>query len=550
MVVSRKKKVIKLNSDGREILSRFPWFVSESDRRIRSNFSYIDDEGNITRGMDSFPIENYPPSINRINKKSDEFLIELEKFCKKLNREWKLKKKKTIKLNSHNRNHVEPFPWYVTGESIRASFYYLDEEGNKKKGYDRYPKWAYKHIVEEHKNNPVLLNEELTRLCHQLNQKRMDRAWLAKNALGQILKKSPYVNKALIDSFYKFLADKIPNKKDLNYQYNILNDRVLKFFIQNLELSNPKDWNKYEFDWGKSLMNIDMPEKHRIWEKEDFRPSVKTLKRIIQVANRFLKFYHGRELEASDRKLVVLEPISYAVLESYKASMVKEKKHKKKEDYKNFMSEENFETLIKHLQSGKVKSSYCASDDITAYVKLCYFYGLRRNESMALDLNCLRKNCLVVSEQAVKLTKYFTGYETKHLKGKEISRKVPHWMISADEAYEILSLYKAKGSRPFHPDTFTAKFKEAIDEINQKRGFVNGLGKPTKINFTIHDLRRTFITRCFLLRDEDKKPLVTPFQIQLAVGHKSINTTMLYQVDPRGLDDDEPYIPPYLKSVG
>lgn len=206
--------------------------------------------------------------------------------------------------------------------------------------------------------------------------------------------------------------------------------------------------------------------------------------------------------------------------------MVHKGQHKREEDYKHFMSEENFEILINHLQSSKGKSYDCTSDDISAYVMMSYFYGLRRNECMALNLSCLRQNCIVIKEQAVKLTKYRNGYETKPLKGKETSRRIPHWLISADKAYEILALYEKGTSRPFHPDTFTVKFRKAIHEINEKNGFVDSDGKPKKKDFTIHDLRRTFITRCFMLRNKEGKPLVTPFEIQLAAGHKDLRVTM------------------------
>ena len=115
--------------------------------------------------------------------------------------------------------------------------------------------------------------------------------------------------------------------------------------------------------------------------------------------------------------------------------------------------------------------------------------------------------------------------------------------IDKDESYTILSLYKAKVSRVFLPDTFTDKFSKAIEEINIEKKFEDDLGNKIVFDFTIHDLRRTFITNAFRMG-------INPVDIQLAVGHKYLRTTLAYQTDDRSMDD-RTYVPEesHLKAM-
>jgi hypothetical protein len=103
-----------------------------------------------------------------------------------------------------------------------------------------------------------LLREELERLCLKINKKQFGRAWEQVNANQLLLENSPWITKPLLDSFYNYLLDQIPNSKDAKYQFNLLNDRCLRFFMKNLKLNNPTDWKAKELEWGKSLMNINI----------------------------------------------------------------------------------------------------------------------------------------------------------------------------------------------------------------------------------------------------------------------------------------------------
>lgn len=448
------------------------------------------------------------------------------------------KKKKIIKLSSQGREIVgKPYPWRLTGTRIR-SLYKYKEDGVVKDGCDSYPKWAYQHILDEHKNNPVKLKEELNRFCFKLNGKKMGRKWEQDTAYELILKDSPWITKQLKDDFRKYLFGVISNEKDASDLYMNLCRRVLKFFINQMEIKDPSLWKSAEFEWGQALMNEKVTNKTRIWEDPNFRPSESTLNKIVQVANRFLKFVYKKENEATSNKAVVLTPFTKTQMKTYLGRMVLEGIHPDPDNLegKYFMSEVNFNILLKHLRRGRDHSTYCNVDDISPYVSMCYFYGLRRSEAMALTLDNVKNGFLSVEAQALKLKNHFTQYETGILKGKN-KRKTPHWFISNYDCYSIISLYTAKGSRVMHPDTFTALFTKAIKEINLESKFRDDFGNPIKIDFTLHDLRRTFITRALRLVNESKDNSLAPVDVQLAVGHKDINTTLAYQMDDRALDE-------------
>ncbi len=130
---------------------------------------------------------------------------------------------------------------------------------------------------------------------------------------------------------------------------------------------------------------------------------------------------------------------------------------------------------------------------------LMYNYGLRRAEALALKPEDVRQGYLSVERQ----------YGNKPLKGRS-KRKTPHWFASPAQCHAWIMQVEQ-----VHPDTLYLKFKQRMLKL--------------KLPYQLHDLRRTFITRAL---DEH-----SPLQVQLAVGHTSINTTMKYVRDNRELED-------------
>ena len=73
-----------------------------------------------------------------------------------------------------------------------------------------------------------------------------------------------------------------------------------------------------------------------------------------------------------------------------------------------------------------------------------------------------------------------------------------------------------------HPDTLSDRWTELMEQL--------------KLTYTLHDLRHTWITKSI------RKKKVVPRDVQLAAGHKNIETTMGYLHDDREFDDDI-YVP-------
>lgn len=194
----------------------------------------------------------------------------------------------------------------------------------------------------------------------------------------------------------------------------------------------------------------------------------KSLKHIILVSNRFFDFM----------KLPKLKPLTKARLKEQVAVHALSKP-----SYKgSFMSEEHFALLRNE-----------------AIYLLMYSYGLRRAEALALQCSDVRQGYLSVERQ----------HGNRPLKGRR-KRKTPHWFASAEQAYAWISSLV-----PVHPDTLSLHFKA----IMQKH----------KLEYQLHDLRRTFITRALGLH--------SALEVQLAVGHAHLTTTMSYIRDNRELED-------------
>lgn len=208
--------------------------------------------------------------------------------------------------------------------------------------------------------------------------------------------------------------------------------------------------------------------------------SSKTIRHITQVTNRFMDFLgHSK-----------LKPLTKARLKEHEAlRLIKSPTHQGL-----FIKDDDW-LVIKEVAK---------ASGIQAAIEIMYSYGLRRSEVFGLREEDVRNAHLSIERQ----------FGNTPLKGRA-ARKCPHWFISADESFRLI-----RWINPMHPDTLYSKWSELMEAL--------------KFPYQLHDLRRTFITRAL-----DSK---TALQVQLAVGHVSINTTMKYIRDSRELDD-RPFIP-------
>jgi integrase len=219
--------------------------------------------------------------------------------------------------------------------------------------------------------------------------------------------------------------------------------------------------------------------------------------KYLNAANRFIDWLSERR---PDVPKLVFEPISKAKFSTLKAE--------------HDADETNIKPcMIEDSDWKRIKQSL--PEDIAPFIHLGYAYGLRRAEILGLELKDIRVNHLSVERQLSELERDSTGAvtdkKTRILKGKTM-RKVPHWTCKPDLAYQwIESAIEFR----IMPDTLTQKWSDYM--------------RTLKLTYTLHDMRHTWVTK--MLRDH------LPRDVQLAAGHKNIETTMGYAHDDRDLDE-------------
>ncbi len=345
--------------------------------------------------------------------------------------------------------------------------YVVKEDGTR--SYPRYPAKAYSHITSR---------EELEQFVNRLNHREDE------TKKRNIEIRTSFIPATEMDAFRSHLRTRIPTEKDFNYIYNtVLQDYFLGFFIGVLKIYDPNQWPKYQDAWAESLLGTS--EKSNLF---DYAPSVKTIKTTIQTANRFVEFMHRRLPESFS--LFKFDPIGAARLKDYDARI----RHGD-EPLGKYIPDDDWQVIEGALPI-----------DIAPFVKLGYYYGLRRGETLGFNDMDVRNAFLRVERQLVAGSKYAP------LKGR-YARKTPHWFMSPAQCLELIRLGL---NHRMHPDTLGARFVKLMKELGFK--------------YEMHDLRRTFITKALRLQN--------PVDVQHAVGHKNLATTMRYQRDDRNLDDE------------
>lgn len=411
--------------------------------------------------------------------------------------------------------------WYVAKEQdsfcIRRELrYYTEENDLEKKSSERHPKKKYKKLLDKYSEDKVLLRQELEKYCNKLNYKEFGRGYEEAEALKKINANNPWITPQIRTAFHKYLSQTIPNKKDANYKFNLCERKFLKFFLDLEKIPDPDKWKTKEHLWGLAILNKIDSVRLRIWPDQKFRPSIKTIKSIIQTANQFIKFL-SKTYPDEFSHLQPLYPLSRAQMRDYEGDL----------DFFNlgidkgkYMPREDFDKVIELLQDGDFIKNYLKGYDISPFVSLAYKFGLRRSESLGLTPKDVRRAYLSVERQLKGINSFGQPHMTK-TKGK-FKRKTPFWFSSPEEAHSLISKIGGNQCKLLHPDTLGQKFKIAVN-------FLIKNGSIEK-RYIIKDCRSTFITEALRA--------YSPVDVQLASGHKDLRTTMGYQQDDRNLDDE------------
>lgn len=298
---------------------------------------------------------------------------------------------------------------------------------------------------------------------------------------------SAFLPPKLITGFHEELLAAFPsNKQYADFLFKrATKEYFLDFFVNFMKLPDPNTWAKNQTSWGLALTGGNLH--HKIFET---RASSRTIKLVIQIANRFLRYLHQQRPD--QYPLIKLTPISKSVLKQYAAEH-------DETDIGQYVKDEDWVKIQEKLPS-----------DIKPFIHLMYYYGLRRSESLGFQsVDAVRNAYLNVTHQLKSVT---PEPVFGPLKSRE-QRKTPHWFCSVDEAFEMVTQSLTK---KMHPDTLDQRWNE----------YMRGLG----MDYKLHDFRRTFITKA--LRTQN------PRDVQLAVGHVDLRTTMRYAQDDRTLGDE------------
>lgn len=315
----------------------------------------------------------------------------------------------------------------------------------ERKKYARLPVKHYRHFTTE---------ADIKAFVHRLNAPF--------RTAERVAIRHAFISPDLQDEYRELLLTQIPTERDAHTQFNYLHEHFLKYFIEKLGLSDPKAWYAvHKTQWAAYLLGLGK--------------SVSTLRKIIQEANRFIEWL--AEKRPGELTAMRFKPLSRAKMKQLSATA-------KLNDRAHFIKDAEWVRLKVKLPAAQ----------------LCYLFGLRRSEALALKLEDVRKDYLRVERQQSSIS------QVGALKGRK-NRKVPYWFSSPDEAYQLI-----KALVPMSADTLGDEWALVTKK------------------YKLHDLRHTFITRA--LRNHSAR------DVQLAVGHENLATTMKYAHDDRDFGDE------------
>lgn len=379
---------------------------------------------------------------------------ELEKAVRALNLKWLQADRK--------------YRWMLADES---GLFYIKRNikvaATRKKTFQRLPRKIYGHLPKAE------LEKLITRL--NFNQDREQRM------RDRFKVESAFISQSLLQEFYDLLDSEIPTKSIAKQRYSHLRTHFLNFFLK-LD-PNPVNWHRHhQAVWCNYLL------------KEQRSPS--TLKQLVGVANRFMKFLHKKRPD--EIPMMIFTPISRARFKKLKDEWSIDELGRPP----SYINEFDFKLIEKRIP-----------DDLKSVFLLCYYFGLRRSEAMGLyqRTDCVKKGFIQIDKQLLRYTR--TGKLVLGPTKGRMARKVPYWYSSPEQVYELIQKIV-----PMSPSDYTRKFRASL--------------KQNKLDYFVHDCRHSFITN--IVNDSRKLQLN---DIRLAAGHADLRVTNGYLRDSTDYDE-------------
>lgn len=356
--------------------------------------------------------------------------------------------------------------WFVTKENSRLTI--------RSTAGKRYPREKYKNMSQR----------EIEDLVIRLNGK--DPAEV--RAKQSVDFKHAFISPALMDDYFIFLKSQIPKEKEAITLLNYLKNYALNFFIVSLGLPNPTDWHRKQHVWALYLQNRDEGLKPEFRFFGTRLMSSKVIRYTVAELNRFMAYLHNQRPE----EVIPLKfsPMSRAM-------------YKTQDEMRKMKGLARQSLYIKPADWKTIEKALPRYPHLKSPVLLAYYYGSRRDETLGLQPDDVKRGHLSIERQV----------GDQILKDKE-ARRVPHWFTDPKTARALIEQLPS-----IHPDTVSTLFSQMVSD----------LGLP---GYVFKDLRRTFATNAV-------KRKIDPEDLRLAMGHASIETTYSYYVaDSRELADE------------
>lgn len=340
--------------------------------------------------------------------------------------------------------------------------------------------------IPRHQLKTYTNKEQLERFVKQLNIRYVSIQERAKDAYDF---KHAFITETLIEQFGERVKSEV-NKKAYAEWLMLIQKRNIHWFINKLGKVDPADWKRLEHKWGLALTcKLEGREADKLsFFEEPAHPD--TIKKHIQVMNRFMLFVHERYPDMITA--LVFRPVSKAVMREYRFTYGSQG-----DDYVpgKFIEAADWEIMKEEVDEG-----------IRPFMILQYDLGVRRTEAMALTEDDLWEDSVEISKQLLAIPdgKAMTGPP----KGRR-TRQVKYWF-----ATPMQILAQVKKIKLMHPSTYSHKFYEEMDRLTEK------YKRP--FDYSTHDMRRTWITRAF---DQNK----VPTDIMDCAGHADLKTTLKYR---------------------
>jgi|GEM_PF-4041858 len=356
-----------------------------------------------------------------------------------------------------------------------------------KSEYERMPNKKYEAFcTSEQKINEFLERENY----RKLREERAKKHWQ--------LKTSFLSSKDTGKDFYDWVYTRTTNERYSRETVSYVKNHVVDYY----EEKNKPDYIEW-FDLNS--------QNELVLSLMDKSLSVETIKSIKQALNLFFQFLNEKSSGQIDRFKFTFPLLGSAAVRKYEKLRKENNKHRDKrlsgEDY---IDEDTFHRILKFCskQYSDIRPS-CQPNIMIPAIWLSYHYGLRRSESLAVDVECLKYDYLNVHRQIGKKGEF------KELKWGHLNRKIPHFYTSAnlDEVHAYIESMPS-----INPDSLTKSWAYIMKEM--------------KLGFTYHNLRNSYCTNLF--RDMVKLN-ISPVEIQMAMGHTDLKTTQKYCRDFRKL---------------